>query len=84
MGVLATAKEAWGTYTPAERRNIGIYIVGIMFYKLGLEAFNGSIITLATDRFDDQAFKKLGILQGLNQAFQVCTYPYKSTGGLLT
>ena len=29
----------------------GIYIVGIMFYKLGLEFFNGSITTLATDRF---------------------------------
>ena len=28
-----------------------IYIAGIMFYKLGLEFFNGSITTLATDRF---------------------------------
>lgn len=28
-----------------------IYIGGIMFYKLGLEFFNGSITTLATDRF---------------------------------
>ena len=51
--------------------NIG----GIMFYKLGLEAFNGSIVTLATDRFNAaNAFEKLGVLQGLNQAFQVCTF----------
>lgn len=28
-----------------------IYIAGIMSYKLGLELFNGSITTLATDRF---------------------------------
>lgn len=28
-----------------------VYIAGIMFYKLGLEFFNGSITTLATDRF---------------------------------
>lgn len=28
-----------------------IYIGGIMFYKLGLEFFNGSITTLAADRF---------------------------------
>lgn len=28
------------------------YIGGIMFYKLGLEFFNGSITTLATDRFN--------------------------------
>ena len=27
-----------------------IYITGIMFYKFGLELFNGSISTLATDR----------------------------------
>lgn len=30
-----------------------IYVGGIMFYKLGLELFNGSITTLATDRFQD-------------------------------
>jgi hypothetical protein len=29
-----------------------IYIAGIMCYKLGLEFFNGSITTLATDRFN--------------------------------
>ena len=28
-----------------------LYIAGIMMYKLGLEFFNGSITTLATDRF---------------------------------
>lgn len=65
------ARKIFYTYNAVERRNIAIYILGIMFYKFGLEAFNGSIITLATDRFADQAFTKLGILQGLNQAFQV-------------
>jgi len=36
-----------------------IYIGGIMFYKLGLEFFNGSITTLATDRFKSaNAFTK--------------------------
>jgi len=36
-----------------------IYIAGIMFYKLGLEFFNGSITTLATDRFQStNAFTK--------------------------
>lgn len=30
----------------------GFYIVGIMMYKFGLEFFNGSITTLATDRFN--------------------------------
>lgn len=28
-----------------------VYVAGIMFYKLGIEFFNGSITTLATDRF---------------------------------
>lgn len=50
-----------------------------MCYKFGLEAFNGSIIALATDRYDGEAkragvaattFEKLGLLQGLNQAMQ--------------
>ncbi|KAF6750393.1 major facilitator superfamily domain-containing protein [Ephemerocybe angulata] len=68
MSVLA---RAWASYTPIERRNIGIYIAGIMFYKLGLEFFNGSITTLATDRFNAaNTFTKLGAAQGINQAAQ--------------
>ena len=40
-------------------------------YKLGLEFFNGSITTLATDRFNAaNTFTKLGAAQGLNQAAQ--------------
>lgn len=50
-----------------------------MLYKFGLEAFNGAIITLATNRYDQDAFntnstartfEKIGLLSGLNQAFQ--------------
>lgn len=50
-----------------------------MLYKFGLEAFNGSIIALATNRYDSDAdrakvprktFERLGLLQGLNQACQ--------------
>lgn len=41
-------------------------------YKLGLESFNGSIVTLATDRFGGgSTFGKLGVLTGINQAMQV-------------
>ena len=56
-----------------------IYILGIMLYKFGLEAFNGSLIALATNRYDNEAklagrpaitFGRIGLLQGLNQAFQ--------------
>ncbi|KAG8779890.1 hypothetical protein FS842_004446 [Serendipita sp. 407] len=62
----------WNSFTPRERRNIAIYIGGIMLYKLGLESFNGSIVTLATDRFKAaNTFSKLGALTGLNQAMQV-------------
>lgn len=50
-----------------------------MLYKFGLEAFNGAIVTLATNRYDQDAFQmqtpsrtfeKIGLLSGLNQAFQ--------------
>ncbi|KAI1317250.1 hypothetical protein EDD11_008736 [Mortierella claussenii] len=59
-------------FTPLERRNLIIYMLGIMMYKFGLEAFTGSITLLATDRFKEtnSTFMNLGILQGLNQAFQ--------------
>ena len=66
-------------FTAQEKRNILIYIFGIMFYKFGVEAFNGAIITLATNRYDQDAhatetlthtFEKVGLLIGLNQAAQ--------------
>ncbi|UJR19700.1 hypothetical protein I4U23_022834 [Adineta vaga] len=72
-------KKIWTLYTATERRNIAIYIFGIMLYKFGLEAFNGAIVTLATNRYDQDAYKtgtpartfeKIGLLAGLNQAFQ--------------
>ncbi|KAL1883986.1 hypothetical protein Daus18300_000094 [Diaporthe australafricana] len=66
-------------FTPSERRNIILYIIGIMIYKFGLEAFNGSIVALATNRYDYDAFlsgtssktfERVGLLTGLNQAMQ--------------
>ncbi|KAK4050849.1 hypothetical protein OIV83_003271 [Microbotryomycetes sp. JL201] len=58
-------------FSVQEKTNIAWYIGGIMFYKLGLEFFNGSITTLATDRFNSEnAFTKLGAAQGINQAAQ--------------
>jgi MFS family permease len=71
--------KVWTLFSRQEKRNILIYIIGIMLYKFGLEAFNGSIITLATNRYDQDAyntgtasrtFEKVGLLSGLNQAFQ--------------
>jgi len=63
--------DTWTLYKPEERRNIGIYVVGIVFYRFGLEVFNGSIITLAVDRFSpEHTFETLGVLTGLNQAMQ--------------
>jgi MFS family permease len=75
---LAVVRETWSLYTPLERRNIAIYIAGIMMYKFGLEAFNGSVIALATNRYDELkqktgvnvTFQRVGLLTGLNQAFQ--------------
>ncbi|KAF2878397.1 major facilitator superfamily domain-containing protein [Massariosphaeria phaeospora] len=77
--VFGTITETWRAFTPMERRNIAIYIGGIMLYKFGLEAFNGSVVALATNRYDEQArinkttavtFQRVGLLTGLNQAFQ--------------
>ncbi|PPQ75553.1 hypothetical protein CVT24_013245 [Panaeolus cyanescens] len=63
--------EIWKSYSGAERRNIAFYIAGIMMYKFGLEFFNGSITTLATDRFNEaKTFTKLAAASGVNQAAQ--------------
>ncbi|CAF0808817.1 unnamed protein product [Adineta ricciae] len=69
----------WKLFSPVEKRNILVYVVGIMLYKFGLEAFNGSIVTLAANRYDQEAyhsnstirtFERVGLISGLNQAFQ--------------
>ncbi|CAF1437884.1 unnamed protein product [Adineta ricciae] len=69
----------WTLFSAKEKRNILLYILGIMLYKFGLEAFNGAIVTLATNRYDQDAylsgtpsrtFEKIGLLSGLNQVFQ--------------
>lgn len=62
-------------FSPTERNDIAIYIVGIMVFKFGTEAFNGSIIALTTKLFDKQGtvtggsssiFQYIGMMQGLN------------------
>jgi hypothetical protein len=64
--------ESWQLYTQKERRNVGIYSVGIILYRFGLEVFNGSIITLAVDLyFPNNTFEKLGALVGVNQVMQL-------------
>jgi hypothetical protein len=76
---LSAITDSWRMFSPEEKRNIAIYICGIMLYKFGLEAFNGSIVALATNRYDYDAwrndtssrtFERVGLLTGLNQAFQ--------------
>ena len=44
MGVFSLFTDSWKAFSAVEKRNITIYICGIMFYKFGLEAFNGSIV----------------------------------------
>ncbi|WEW56260.1 hypothetical protein PRK78_001699 [Emydomyces testavorans] len=77
--MLGRIRDNWYMFSPLERRNLTIYILGIMIYKLGLEAFIGSIVALATNRYDYDAFKahtppktfeRVGLLSGLNQACQ--------------
>ncbi|KAG0019018.1 hypothetical protein BGZ80_006419 [Entomortierella chlamydospora] len=67
-------RNPFSDFAALERRNIIIYLVGIMLHKFGLEVFTGSITLLATDRFKESTFENLIILHGLNQAFQ-CKVP---------
>ncbi|KAK1466106.1 hypothetical protein CCUS01_07454 [Colletotrichum cuscutae] len=79
MAIFKGFVERLKSFSPQERRAIFSYICGIMLYKFGLEAFNGSITALATNRYDyesdtrgtpSRTFERLGLLQGLNQATQ--------------
>ncbi|KAG0076444.1 hypothetical protein BGZ93_000824 [Podila epicladia] len=57
-------------FSSTEKRNLLIYMAGIMMYKFGLEAFTGSITLLANDRFKGGVNKNVAILLAINQAFQ--------------
>ena len=35
--IIAPLREVWATYNQSERRNIRIFILGLMLYKFGLE-----------------------------------------------
>lgn len=37
LPVVSTIVESWNLFSPKEKRNIALYIVGIMLYKFGLE-----------------------------------------------
>ncbi|TDZ18838.1 hypothetical protein Cob_v008136 [Colletotrichum orbiculare MAFF 240422] len=79
MAIFGGFVERLKSFSPQERRAIFFYICGIMLYKFGLEAFNGSITALVTNRYDyesntkgtpSRTFERLGLIQGLNQATQ--------------
>ncbi|TQN64719.1 hypothetical protein CSHISOI_10582 [Colletotrichum shisoi] len=79
MAIFKDFRERLKSFNAKERKAIFFYICGIMLYKFGLEAFNGSITALATNRYDfesdtngtpSRTFERLGLLQGLNQATQ--------------
>ncbi|CAF3485592.1 unnamed protein product [Rotaria socialis] len=70
--------QTWRLFSVKEKRNIIIYVIELMLYKFGLEAFNGSIVTLAINHYDEgalrsgissNAFERAGLISGLNQAF---------------
>ncbi|KAJ2913945.1 hypothetical protein MD484_g6459, partial [Candolleomyces efflorescens] len=57
---MSSIARFWRGYSSPERRDIVIYISGIMFYKLGIEFFNGSIVTLASKMFDTKGIVSEG------------------------
>jgi hypothetical protein len=68
---LSSISKTWEAYSPSERRNIAMYIAGVILYRFGLEVFDGSMITMALDRFaPEHTFEKVGALAGINQAMQ--------------
>ncbi|KAJ3040153.1 hypothetical protein HDV00_011373 [Rhizophlyctis rosea] len=59
-----------GAFSAEEKRNIIMYIAGIMAYKFALESYNGTIKALALERLTVNTFMYNGYLDGFNQAAQ--------------
>ena len=60
-------------FSKSERWNIFCYIVGVMCYKFGLESYNGTVKSLALDRFTAaglSVFQYTGYLDGFQAATQ--------------
>ena len=60
-------------FSKSERWNIFCYIVGVMCYKFGLESYNGTVKSLALDRFTTagfSVFQYTGYLDGFQAATQ--------------
>jgi MFS family permease len=76
MRGLREVRHSLQRFTLIERRDVVFYIIGVMFFKVGTEAFNGSIIALATDCYDieqvetTRTFQRIGLLQGLNMGMR--------------
>ncbi|KAI8839379.1 hypothetical protein BJ741DRAFT_599179 [Chytriomyces cf. hyalinus JEL632] len=72
----STIEKLFPGFTPAQKRNLLFYTIGIMCYKLGLESALGAVKTMMTERFNSNpatsanAFATLGLLEGLNQLMQ--------------
>ncbi|KAI9094589.1 hypothetical protein DFS34DRAFT_628322 [Phlyctochytrium arcticum] len=66
-----STKQVITPFSAFEKRNILLYVVGIMCYKFALESYTGTISSLALDRFPEaQRFFYKGFLDGFNQAAQ--------------
>lgn len=65
-------------FSASEGRVLAVYAAGLMLYKFGLEAFAGSAIALAADRYDGEndsttllPAQRVALLTGLNHALQL-------------
>lgn len=60
-------------FSKSERWNIACYIIGVMCYKFGLESYNGTVKSLAVDRFTTAGlpvYQYTGYLEGFQAATQ--------------
>lgn len=58
-------------YSVVEKRNMFLYIIGIMFYKFGLEAFTGSVALMIKQRYGTRAgVTSWGTISAINLAMQ--------------
>ncbi|KAI5811208.1 hypothetical protein DFH27DRAFT_620186 [Peziza echinospora] len=91
---MAGLKRIWQSYTPIERKNIMLYILGLMLYKFSFEIWTGALTTISLTRFHPQTDEDgddegegegspvgiLGVLQALNLLSQCVGTAFVSWG----
>ena len=69
---IAIPRQAWDTHDASERRDIGIFILGLMFYKFGLEIVRHILVTFYKEDVCGTKLSRPAIMARQVHAGRIC------------